>query len=94
MLKDELVEHFLKETEATADDEFAAQLDLFYDVTRLTGERRKSFGAVFKEVDEDDSAGLRAHPATLLAFAHGAGAGVRERSEVGVEAALAAWCPW
>ena len=57
MTKDELVDLFLKETENTPDGDFAAQLDLFYDVTRLTAERRKAFTAVFKEVDEDDSGG-------------------------------------
>jgi hypothetical protein len=61
--KDELVDLFLKETENTPDGDFAAQLDLFYDVTHLTAERRKAFTAVFKEVDEDDSGGpLRPPP--------------------------------
>jgi hypothetical protein len=61
--KDELVDLFLKETENTPDGDFAAQLDLFYDVTRLTAERRKAFTAVFTEVDEDDSGGpLRPPP--------------------------------
>ena len=63
MTKDEPVDLFLKETENTPDGDFAAQLDLFYDVTRLTAERRKAFTAVFKEVDEDDSGGpLRPPP--------------------------------